>query len=71
MENCDLVTVAHREGFKTFDFDAEFVNDAPGDDLLTSDPGSGLFIVRLSKEELKVEQVTEAATLEKLHLDTR
>lgn len=68
LKDGDFITVTHSEGLKTFNLNTEFVDDAPSDDLLASDPSPSLLIIRLPKEELEVEQVAEAAALEELHL---
>ena len=64
-----LVAVGHGDRFKLFDFLGDLVDDALRDYLFSGDPGAGLFIVGLSKEELEVEQVAEAAALEDMHFN--
>lgn len=67
-ERVQFFAIANCDGFKSLDFDGELVDNAPRDNLLSRDPKPGLFISRLPKEELNVEEVTEAASLEDLHL---
>ena len=66
-----FVTVSDSDGFKTLNFHAKLIDDSPGNYLLSCDPDASLLITSLLEEELKVEQVSETATLEYLHLDAR
>lgn len=64
-----FVAVSDSDWLKTLDFDAKFIYNSPGNDLLSSDPGSSLLVISLSKEKLNVQQVSEATALENLNLD--
>ena len=68
-ESSDFLAVHYSICFKTLNFVLKLVDDAPGDDLLTSNPNSCLLIVGLSEEDLEVEQVAELASLEDLDKD--
>jgi hypothetical protein len=64
-----LIAVGHCDCFKLFDFLGDLVDDALRYYLFSGAPGASLFIVGLSKEELEVEQVAEAAALEDVHFN--
>ena len=69
-EGLEFVTVSYRDRFKALDFNAEFIDDSPGDHLLFGDPDASLFVIRFSEEKLQVQQVSKAAALENLDLNT-
>lgn len=50
LERLEFVAVAHRDRLKPLDFDAEFVDDSPGDHLLSGDPDARLLVIRFSEE---------------------
>ena len=55
LELLELIAVAIIDGFEPLDLGRKLIDNAPGYDLLPSDPSSSIFIISFSEEQLDVE----------------